>query len=117
MDDDLNTNNPRPCSGNTDWAINGGSTLNGWIDEFRLSKGIARWTENFTAPTVAYTNPSQGYVGGYGRMVRYMCAPWITDATTARNYKYLNRTVNPLRVIEIIVVDHRDRNHACLNVR
>jgi len=28
--------------------------LNGWIDEFRISKGIARWTENFAPPTIAY---------------------------------------------------------------
>jgi len=26
----------------------------GWVDEFRVSKGIARWTENFTPPTSAY---------------------------------------------------------------
>jgi len=29
--------------------------FNGWIDEFRISKGIARWTSNFTPPTQAYT--------------------------------------------------------------
>jgi type II secretory pathway pseudopilin PulG len=29
--------------------------FNGWIDEFRISKGIARWTENFTPPTAAYS--------------------------------------------------------------
>jgi len=28
--------------------------FNGWIDEFRISKGIARWTANFTPPTVEY---------------------------------------------------------------
>ena len=28
--------------------------LNGWIDEYRVSKGIARWTANFTPPTKAY---------------------------------------------------------------
>lgn len=28
--------------------------FNGWIDEFRISKGIARWTANFTPPTSAY---------------------------------------------------------------
>lgn len=28
--------------------------FNGWLDEFRISKGIARWTADFTAPTVAY---------------------------------------------------------------
>lgn len=27
---------------------------NGWIDEFRLSKGIARWTGNFTPPVAEY---------------------------------------------------------------
>lgn len=28
--------------------------LSGWIDEFRISKGIARWTADFTSPTAAY---------------------------------------------------------------
>lgn len=28
--------------------------LNGWIDEFRISKGIARWTTNFTPEISAY---------------------------------------------------------------
>lgn len=28
--------------------------FNGWIDEFRVSKGIARWTANFTPATSAY---------------------------------------------------------------
>jgi hypothetical protein len=27
---------------------------NGWLDEIRISKGIARWTANFTPPTSAY---------------------------------------------------------------
>lgn len=26
-----------------------------WVDEFRVSKGIARWTSNFTPPTAAYS--------------------------------------------------------------
>ena len=29
--------------------------LNGWLDEYRVSKGIARWTANFTPPTIAYS--------------------------------------------------------------
>jgi hypothetical protein len=29
-------------------------SLYGWIDEFRIDKGIARWTENFIPPTSAY---------------------------------------------------------------
>ena len=28
--------------------------FNGWMDEFRASKGIARWTANFTPPTSEY---------------------------------------------------------------
>jgi len=28
--------------------------FDGWVDEHRFSKGIARWTTNFTPPTVAY---------------------------------------------------------------
>ena len=29
--------------------------LDGYMDEIRISKGIARWTENFTPPTAPYT--------------------------------------------------------------
>jgi len=35
-------------------SINTGNALNGWMDEIRISKGIARWTANFTPPTRAY---------------------------------------------------------------
>lgn len=31
----------------------------GWIDEIRVSKGIARWTSNFTPSTSAYSNTPQ----------------------------------------------------------
>lgn len=36
----------------------GGNNFLGWIDEFRISKGIARWTTNFTPPTSAYSDDS-----------------------------------------------------------
>ena len=36
------------------YGENGSAYMNGWIDEFRFSKGIARWTTNFTPPTSAY---------------------------------------------------------------
>lgn len=36
------------------WGALATTTMNGWIDEFRLSVGTARWTSNFTPPTVAY---------------------------------------------------------------
>lgn len=34
----------------------GSQMFDGWIDEFRISKGIARWTTGFTPPTRAYGN-------------------------------------------------------------
>lgn len=36
-------------------ARDGGDNFNGWLDEVRISKGIARWTANFTPPTEAYS--------------------------------------------------------------
>lgn len=33
---------------------NSGLSWNGWIDEFRISKGIARWTSNFTPQATEY---------------------------------------------------------------
>lgn len=35
---------------------------NGWIDEFRISKGDARWTANFTPPTEEYSVPAVAQV-------------------------------------------------------
>lgn len=40
------------------WQTSTSGALNGWIDELRISKGIARWTSNFTPPTSAYTTDS-----------------------------------------------------------
>lgn len=39
--------------------------LNGWIDELRISKGVARWTANFTPPTKAY-GPGGGFLSFFG---------------------------------------------------
>lgn len=38
-------------------TFNGSNGLSGWIDEFRFSKEIARWTTNFTPPADEYTYP------------------------------------------------------------
>ena len=49
FDDALNAT-PMGIGANSD----GTRPLNGWLDEFRISKGIARWTSNFTPPTQEY---------------------------------------------------------------
>lgn len=36
----------------------GGAIYNGYVDEFRIVKGTAVWTSNFTPPSAAYTAPS-----------------------------------------------------------
>lgn len=35
--------------------------LNGWMDELRVSKGVARWTADFTPPSIAYAPPIGGF--------------------------------------------------------
>lgn len=37
-----------------------GSYYDGHLDEFRISKGVARWTANFTAPTEEYDGVTPG---------------------------------------------------------
>lgn len=37
------------------WYVGGGLYHDGWVDELRVSKGVARWTTDFTPETVAYS--------------------------------------------------------------
>ena len=51
---------------------NGARSSAGWMDELRISKGIARWTTNFTVPVLAY--------GDYGNSVNSV-ASWNPNDT------------------------------------
>ena len=48
----------RPAVGGSG-VTEGAEGIAGYIDEIRVSKGIARWTANFTPPAAAYTADSQ----------------------------------------------------------
>lgn len=43
--------------------------LNGWLDEIHVSKGIARYTANFTPPAAALAHESVGAAAGVGDAV------------------------------------------------
>ena len=44
--------------------VHSGQYLDGWIDEFRISKGIARWTIDFAKPTSEYSEDIGYYLTG-----------------------------------------------------
>jgi hypothetical protein len=49
-----------------------GVPLSGYIDEFRVSKGIARWTEDFTPPSEPYVPiPGGVWLLGSGHVSKY----------------------------------------------
>lgn len=52
--------NGNPQDVNANLNIMYGDTWVSWLDEFRISKGIARWTANFAVPTSAYSAGSAG---------------------------------------------------------
>jgi hypothetical protein len=41
-------------------AVGTGYFVNGWIDEYRVSKGVARWASNFTPSSMEYSAPGSG---------------------------------------------------------
>lgn len=55
MPDAMNLNGNIHIMANSDTPANAAFHPEGQIDEFRISKGIARWTAPFTPPTAPYT--------------------------------------------------------------
>jgi len=67
--------------------------FSGHLDEIRISKGIARWTSNFTPPTSAYA-PLQCYSESTIKTQGSYSLKVIANATSSLN-KTLTRTVSP----------------------
>jgi len=92
-----------PYSGNVYLGKNqqfGVYWLAGWIDELRISKGIARWTTDFTPPTVAYNPP-------------VLVAPPALDAAAGLSADVESSTaidVGPLEVVSVLsaIVTHSE---------
>ncbi len=63
---------------------NGSSLFTGYIDELRISKGIARWTEPFTPPTEAYTGTFKvkGTKSETSRIIVFDESDWSIEVNT-----------------------------------
>lgn len=76
-------------SGSSSGTIKIGNGANFLIDEFRVSNGIARWTDNFTPPTSAYFYANSAIklidLGGLKTAIDL-----IFDAFTTRTAKHIN---------------------------
>jgi hypothetical protein len=60
----------------------GGQFWNGYLDEVRISKGIARWTSNFTPPAVPYKYPAIGGNDSNTKLLLHADAPHGTTTFT-----------------------------------
>lgn len=72
--------------------------FNGWIDEMRISKGIARWTANFTPPTLPYTSKItslliDGLDGNTDEEYRLICR-FISGSASSINLRINNDSGN-----------------------
>lgn len=61
----------------------GWNAFSGYLDEVRISKGIARWTSNFTPPTLAYGNALITFGGSSATNVLVTSSTTITATTPA----------------------------------
>ena len=69
--------------------------MHGYIDEFRVSKGIARWTSNFTPPISPYPNALLAYSGSEHTQGSYSLK--VEAAQTDSLNKTLTKTFDPVK--------------------
>jgi hypothetical protein len=86
------------------------SAHDAWIDEVRISKGIARWTSNFVPPVSAYVVSAAGQyticTGGRTLAItgtdgsQYYLSPTTAGAMTATKPSTLGQVVKPLFIAD-----------------
>jgi hypothetical protein len=68
--------------------------IKGWLDEYRITKNVARWTSNFTPPINAYNDATGGYLHQdfetfldhvLGCDINNMPWKWLASSSTASN--------------------------------
>lgn len=84
--------------------------VNGWIDEVRISKGVARWTEDFTPITEAYAGTEYIYIdewkktgkttidGGEIEANSVTATQMAADSITAENAAIKDLAVDTLKI-------------------
>jgi hypothetical protein len=89
--------------------------LDGWIDEFRLSVGVARWTDDFTPPTAQYV----GYGAGsfeipsdflQARRVTWAGSPTIELDYVHPSYLYANSPTSAEGTPSIYTIENDELN-------
>jgi hypothetical protein len=92
--------------GGTGWAY-----LNGWLDELRFSKNIARYVGGsdgatyFTPETTAYAPYGVDSQSKYGPIYDYTYAPFLTTAAGAQDWgdKWLYRSQGLMRAVSLTI--------------
>lgn len=74
----------------------GAEYYSGYIDEFRISKGVARWTSNFTPPISPYPNELLAYSESTIKTQGSYSLKAIAAATDSLN-KTLTKTFDPVK--------------------
>jgi hypothetical protein len=80
------------------------SYLKGWIDEFRISKGVARWTANFLPSSSAYgtADTTNVYIGSVRPIqgVKFYVGTANTNASVASGYEWTGAAWSPLTLYD-----------------
>jgi len=82
-------------------GVSAPTCINGYLDEIRISKGVARWTEDFTPPARAYSTVDNEFFADYDNIVTIDRKNWNTayDWGNHSSPGYLTAEVNNLSTV------------------